>query len=49
VKLGLLQDGMREIADGLHPWERVIINGLQRVRPGIEVNPKEGKMMEEGK
>ena len=49
VKLGLLQDGMREIADGLHPWERVIINGLQSVRRGIEVNPKEGKMMEEGK
>ena len=49
VKLGLLQDGMREITDGLQPAERVIVNGLQRVRPGVKVNPKEGKMMEWGK
>jgi RND family efflux transporter MFP subunit len=49
VKLGLLQDGMREIADGVQPGDRVIVNGLQRVRPGVKVNPKVGKMMEEGK
>jgi RND family efflux transporter MFP subunit len=42
VKLGLLQDGMREIVDGLQPGERVIVNGLQRVRPGAKVNPKSG-------
>ena len=47
VKLGLLQDGMREIVEGLRPKDRVIVNGLQRVRPGVKVNPKEGKMLEE--
>jgi RND family efflux transporter MFP subunit len=49
VKQGLLQDGLREIVDGVQPGERVIVNGLQRVRPGVKVNPKEGKMVEEGK
>jgi RND family efflux transporter MFP subunit len=49
VKQGLLQDGLREIVDGLTGGERVIVNGLQRVRPGVKVNPKEGKMVEDGK
>jgi RND family efflux transporter MFP subunit len=49
VRQGLLQDGLREIMDGLTGGERVIVNGLQRVRPGVKVNPKEGKMVEEGK
>jgi RND family efflux transporter MFP subunit len=48
VKLGLLQDGLREIADGLHPKDRVIINGLQRVRRGVPVTPRDGKMTEAG-
>jgi RND family efflux transporter MFP subunit len=40
VRLGALQDGLREITDGLKPGERVIVNGLQQVRPGITVEPK---------
>jgi membrane fusion protein, multidrug efflux system len=28
------------ISDGLHPGERVIVEGLQKVRQGIQVNPK---------
>jgi RND family efflux transporter MFP subunit len=40
VRLGALHDGLREIADGLRPGERVIVNGLQQVRPGITVEPK---------
>jgi RND family efflux transporter MFP subunit len=40
VRLGLLQDGLREITDGLKPGERVIVNGLQQVRPGVTVEPK---------
>jgi RND family efflux transporter MFP subunit len=48
VKLGLLQDGLREIVDGLHPKDRVIINGLQRVRRGVPVTPRDGKMTEAG-
>jgi RND family efflux transporter MFP subunit len=40
VRLGALHDGLREITDGLKPGERVIVNGLQQVRPGLTVEPK---------
>jgi RND family efflux transporter MFP subunit len=40
VRLGALHDGLREITEGLKPGERVIVNGLQQVRPGIIVEPK---------
>jgi RND family efflux transporter MFP subunit len=40
VQLGVLQDGLREITDGLKSGERVIVNGLQQVRPGVTVEPK---------
>ena len=40
VQVGALQDGLREITDGLKPGERVIVNGLQQVRPGVTVEPK---------
>jgi RND family efflux transporter MFP subunit len=40
VRLGALHDGLREVADGLAPGERVIVNGLQQVRPGATVEPK---------
>jgi RND family efflux transporter MFP subunit len=40
IQLGALQDGLREITDGLKPGERVIVNGLQQVRPGVTVKPK---------
>jgi RND family efflux transporter MFP subunit len=39
VQLGALHDGLREITDGLKPGERVVVNGLQQVRPGITVDP----------
>lgn len=37
VKLGALHEGMRVIADGLSASERIVVNGLQRVRPGSKV------------
>lgn len=40
VRLGALHDGLRAIEDGLKPGERVIVNGLQMVRPGVTVAPK---------
>ena len=40
VKLGALHDGRRELTDGLKPGERVIVNGLQLVRPGVTVEAK---------
>jgi RND family efflux transporter MFP subunit len=44
VTVGLAQDGLRVIERGLKPDDRVIINGIQRVRPGVLVDPKEGPM-----
>src|SRR3954447_1753294 len=40
VRLGALHDGLREIERGLKPGERVVVNGLQQVRPGLTVEPK---------
>lgn len=40
VKLGALVDGMRVVRDGLKPGELVVVNGLQRVRPGAPVTPE---------
>ncbi|HRE33233.1 MAG TPA: efflux RND transporter periplasmic adaptor subunit, partial [Candidatus Berkiella sp.] len=40
VKLGSLVDGMRIIKDGLEPNDNIIVNGLQRARPGIVVAPE---------
>lgn len=45
VKVGRLHDGLRVILDGLKPEERVVVNGLQRVRPGAAVNPKATDML----
>jgi RND family efflux transporter MFP subunit len=28
------------IAEGLHPGERVVVEGVQKVRPGVRVNPR---------
>lgn len=44
VQLGAVHDGLRVIAEGLNAGERVIIDGLQRVRPGSVVDPKPGDM-----
>ncbi len=38
VTLGPLVDGLRVVRKGLEPGELVVINGLQRVRPGVQVN-----------
>src|SRR5262249_4033152 len=40
VKLGAPHDGLREITDGLKAGERVIVTGIQQVRPGLSVEPK---------
>jgi len=41
VTLGQLDDGLRVISDGLTASDRVVVNGLMRVRPGIKVNARE--------
>jgi multidrug efflux system membrane fusion protein len=41
VKVGALSDdGRRVIEEGLRPDERVVVSGLQRIRPGVKVVPK---------
>ena len=40
VKVGRLHDGLRVVAEGLRKGERVVLNGLQRVRPGAKVEPR---------
>ena len=40
IRVGALHDGLRVIAEGVQPGERVIVNGLLQVRPGITVEPK---------
>jgi multidrug efflux system membrane fusion protein len=40
VTLGAHVNGLRIVTSGLQPQERVIVNGLQRVRPGSLVAPQ---------
>jgi RND family efflux transporter MFP subunit len=40
VKVGRLLDGMRVIESGLKADDLVVVNGLQRARPGSKVQPK---------
>jgi membrane fusion protein, multidrug efflux system len=44
VKIGALRNGFRAIETGLEPGDRVVITGLQRIRPGIVVNATEKKI-----
>ena len=39
VTLGPIVDGLRVVRSGLEAGESVVVNGLQRVRPGVEVTP----------
>jgi RND family efflux transporter MFP subunit len=39
VRVGRLHDGLRVIEDGLKPGERVVVDGLQQIRPGATVEP----------
>jgi multidrug efflux pump subunit AcrA (membrane-fusion protein) len=41
VKLGGNIDGKRIVRDGLKPGDQVVVNGLQRVRPGMQVAPEQ--------
>ncbi len=40
VKVGDRVGSQWIIADGIKPGERVIAEGVQKVRPGMQVNPK---------
>jgi len=40
IKLGPVVDGMRVVREGLKVGESIVVNGLQRVRPGVTVAPQ---------
>ncbi|MEO8314940.1 MAG: efflux RND transporter periplasmic adaptor subunit [Pseudomonadota bacterium] len=39
VTTGPIVDGLRVVRDGLKANERIVVNGLQRVRPGMVIKP----------
>jgi RND family efflux transporter MFP subunit len=41
VTLGQVVDGLRVIRDGVSENDRVVVNGLMRVRPGLKVKPED--------
>ena len=46
VSLGAAAEGLRVVTSGLKPGERIVVNGLQRVRPGALVAPEPMKMVQ---
>jgi multidrug efflux system membrane fusion protein len=40
VELGALHEGLRVVRSGLTPGERIVVNGLMRVRPGATIDPQ---------
>jgi RND family efflux transporter MFP subunit len=40
VEVGALDRGMRVVSQGLKGDERVVVTGLQRIRPGVKVEPR---------
>jgi RND family efflux transporter MFP subunit len=46
VKLGPIVDGLRVVRDGLAQGETIVVNGLQRVRPGAIITPEKVAMGE---
>jgi RND family efflux transporter MFP subunit len=44
VRIGQVVDGLVVITEGLRPDERVVVNGIQRARPGAVVAPEETDM-----
>jgi RND family efflux transporter MFP subunit len=46
VKVGPLVDGLRVIESGVAAADRIVINGLQRARPGVTVTPMAPRAMQ---
>lgn len=44
VRVGAPQDGLRVVESGLKAGERIVVNGLQRTRPGEVITPNEVPM-----
>jgi multidrug efflux system membrane fusion protein len=46
VTLGASNEGLRIVTSGLKPGERIVVNGLQRIRPGATLAPEAVPMAE---
>lgn len=44
IRPGPTYDGLRIVRKGLEPGDRIIIEGLMRVRPGSKVTPQDGEI-----
>ena len=44
VEVGALRNGLRVIKRGIQPDDRIIVNGMQRVRPGVVASPVDVEM-----
>jgi membrane fusion protein, multidrug efflux system len=40
VTLGRVIDGLRVVREGLKPGDVIVVNGAQRVHPGVTVTPQ---------
>lgn len=45
IRIGRVVDGLRTVESGLKPGERVVINGMMRVRPGMKVTATDAAMV----
>ena len=44
IRMGQLVDGLRVIDEGLRPDDSIVVNGIQRARPGAKVDPEQTEM-----
>jgi len=44
IELGPMVDGLRVVRSGLAATDRIVIDGLQRARPGGKVKAEDGKI-----
>ena len=48
VKLGRVIDGLRVVREGLKGGDVIVVNGAQRVHPGVTVTPQRVTMGADG-
>ena len=48
MKLGRVIDGLRVVREGLKAGDVIVVNGAQRVHPGITVTPQRVNMGADG-
>ena len=46
VTLGAAAEGLRIVTSGLEAGEQIVVNGLQRIRPGATLAPEQVPMAE---